>query len=170
MVKDKTAHFVLGTGIFLVSLFGISKGWLGPVGKPVFLILAILGGLWALIIGHAAFVIPMLVIGPFVWAFEKLDPRESAIIRRKADKLDYSSITVRDLKYFGNKLGHTFSWWGDTEGDVVVQDDGPNDPTSESHTAVFGVGRTRALITDTSRNREQWERLKTRPWLSEGGV
>ena len=115
----------------------------------LFLVVAVLGGFWAYVIGHAWMVVPWLILMPFCWLYERLDAREPARIRWKAAKLGYSAITAHDLRYYGHNLGHAFVWWRDKEGHVVVEDTGPRNR----------IGRNRAMIIDLSRNRKHWTKL-----------
>ena len=169
MVQNKLEHCLLGMGVCAFGIVGYSQGWLGA-GKMLFLIGAVLGGFWAYVIGHAWMVVPWLILMPFCWLYERLDPREPARIRRKAAKLGYSAITAHDLRYYGHNLGHAFVWWRDKEGHVVVEDTGPRNRIGHEHAHLLGVGRNRAMIIDLSRNRKHWEKLLDKTWLCERGI
>ncbi len=169
MVQNKLEHCLLGMGVCAFGIVGYSQGWLGA-GKMLFLIVAVLGGFWAYVIGHAWMVVPWLILMPFCWLYERLDPREPARIRRKAAKLGYSAITAHDLRYYGHNLGHAFVWWQDKEGHVAVEDTGPRNRIGREHAHLLGVGRNRAIIIDLSRNRKHWEKLLDKTWLCERGI
>lgn len=62
LVRSKLTHFVIGTSVALLGVIGVRIEAIGPVGRLVSIVAGALGFLWALVIGHAPFIL-LFVVG-----------------------------------------------------------------------------------------------------------
>lgn len=65
MVRNKLGHFALGVGVAVVGIVGSQIDAVGTVGRVASMVVAGAGLFWALVMGHAPFVLAFVVGIPF---------------------------------------------------------------------------------------------------------
>lgn len=169
MVRNKLAHTVAGLATCALGVVAYRGAWLSPHLSPVFLVVAVAGAWWAASIGHAGMVLPLLVVGPPYWLFERLDPRRAAATRRRARRGGLSAVSMVDVAHYGTQLGHEFRYCIDGDGALRVSDLGERDGWTGRHDKnPFGGGRSEALVCDFDDDTPDWQWLSAQPWMLEG--
>lgn len=166
MIRNKLEHTIIGGTICGIGLLGYTRDWITPKFHLVFLLVAVVGALWAWVIGHAWMVLPGLIILPADWLCERLDPRPAARVKRKAQKKNFSAVSLRDIRYYGEELGHHFRYHFDEEGVLVIADRGMREDFHGCPTDfVFAVGHRTALVHDYQEDSSEWKRISASQWM-----